>query len=63
MLRHTYASHMTIIGVHPARLQKLMGHSSISETERYIHLAPTDTQDAVKQLESARDADAARVAA
>jgi len=36
----------------PARvIQELAGHASIMTTERYMHLAPGSTRDAVKRLE------------
>ena len=37
-LRHTYASRLITGGVSIARLQKLLGHDSITTTERYAHL-------------------------
>jgi len=37
-LRHTYASRLVTNGVTIARVQKLLGHSSIVTTERYGHL-------------------------
>jgi integrase len=37
-LRHTYASRLVTAGVSLARVQKLLGHSSIVTTERYGHL-------------------------
>jgi len=39
-LRHTYASWLVMSGVDLYTVQRLMGHSSISMTERYSHLAP-----------------------
>ena len=37
-LRHTYASRLVTAGVSLARVQKLLGHSSIVTTERYANL-------------------------
>lgn len=39
-LRHTFASHFMMKGGNLYDLQKLMGHSQISTTERYAHLSP-----------------------
>lgn len=50
-LRHTYASWLVQNGVNLYTVQKLLGHSTISQTERYSHLAPSTLQDAVKVLE------------
>lgn len=38
-LRHTFASRLVTAGVPMARVQKLLGHDSITTTERYGHLA------------------------
>jgi integrase len=40
-LRHTYASRLVTNGVSIARLQLLLGHESITTTERYAHLMDT----------------------
>jgi site-specific recombinase XerD len=37
-LRHTYASWLAIAGVSLRRIQELLGHKSITTTERYSHL-------------------------
>jgi integrase len=50
-LRHTYASWLVQNGVNLYTVQKLLGHSTISQTERYSHLAPSTFQDAVRVLE------------
>jgi integrase len=39
-LRHTFASHFIMAGNNILTLQKLLGHSSITVTMRYAHLAP-----------------------
>lgn len=49
-LRHTFASHLVINGADLYYVSKLMGHSSIKQTEKYAHLAPTDLKSAIKKL-------------
>lgn len=49
-LRHTFASHLVINGADLYYVCKLMGHSSIKQTEKYAHLAPTDLKSAIKKL-------------
>jgi integrase len=39
-LRHTFASHLAMMGVSVFDIQKLMGHADIKTTMRYMHLAP-----------------------
>lgn len=39
-LRHTFGSHLAMSGVSVFDIQKLMGHSDIRTTMRYMHLAP-----------------------
>ncbi|HMI85973.1 MAG TPA: tyrosine-type recombinase/integrase [Polyangiaceae bacterium] len=39
-LRHTFASHWMLGGGSLFRLQRVLGHSTITMTERYSHLAP-----------------------
>ena len=51
-LRHSFASKLVIGGVDFYRVSKLMGHSSITMTERYSHLAPKHMEDALKVLNS-----------
>jgi integrase len=40
-LRHTFASHWTMKGGDLFRLQKILGHASVSMTLRYSHLSPS----------------------
>ena len=39
-LRHTFASWSVMKGVDLYTVQKLLGHTSITTTQRYAHLAP-----------------------
>ena len=50
-LRHTYASWLTQGGVNLYEVQVLMGHSNISMTQRYSHLAPDNFKKAISVLE------------
>jgi integrase len=50
-LRHTYASHLAMRGVHMRALQELLGHKNILMTQRYSHLSPEHLQGAVKLLD------------
>lgn len=50
-LRHTFASLLVIKGTPLRHIQKLLGHSSISITERYAHLADEHLAEAVNVLE------------
>ena len=50
-LRHSFASRLVERGVDLYTVSKLLGHSSISMTERYSHLRPATLQAAVKTLE------------
>lgn len=50
-LRHTFASWLVSEGVELAKIRDLLGHSSITMTERYAHLAPSRLHDAVNVLD------------
>lgn len=54
-LRHTFASRLVQSGVSLQVVQQLLGHSSITITQRYAHLAPDQLADAVAALERATD--------
>jgi site-specific recombinase XerD len=45
--RHTYATSLVRRGVDIHVVQRLMGHSSIATTSRYLHLLDADLLDAV----------------
>jgi len=48
--RHTFGSRLARAGVHMRVIQELMGHSSISMTERYLHPAEDQLRQAVQAL-------------
>lgn len=52
VLRHTFASHLTMRGGKPREVQELLGHSDIKVTMRYAHLSPAVKRDAVALLEA-----------
>lgn len=51
VLRHTYASHLTMRGVPLKVVQELLGHKSLAMTCRYSHLAPEVRNEAVAVLD------------
>lgn len=50
-LRHTFCSRLVQRGVHLVTVKELAGHSDVSVTMRYSHLAPHNYTDAIKVLE------------
>lgn len=49
-LRHTFASHLAMKGVPLNAVQTLLGHSSITTTMRYAHVAPSALRSAIELL-------------
>jgi integrase len=49
-LRHTFASHLAMKGVPLNAVQALLGHSVITTTMRYAHLAPSTLRAAIDML-------------
>ena len=52
-LRHTFASHAVISGVPIPVVARLLGHSHVRMTLRYVHVSDRDTQDAAERVGSA----------
>jgi integrase len=52
VMRHSFASHLVMRGVAIRAVQELMGHASIVITQRYAHLAPHVSQNAVRLLDA-----------
>ncbi len=51
VLRHTFCSQLAMRGASPQQIQKLAGHATLAMTERYMHLSPKVTADAVRLLD------------
>ena len=54
VLRHTFASHFIMNGGNILVLQRILGHSSLTMTMRYAHLAPENLKSAVAVLDRLR---------
>ena len=54
-LRHTFASRLAQAGVPITVIKELMGHSTITVTMRYAHLAPSNLRSAVRALDPVED--------
>jgi len=50
-LRHTFGSRLSAAGVSPFVIKDLMGHASITSTQRYIHHNLADYEKATRKLE------------
>jgi site-specific recombinase XerD len=53
VLQHTFCSHLAMKGVPARAIHELARHSDLSTTQRYMHLSPAATEDAIRLLESA----------
>lgn len=50
VLRHTFCSHLAMLGKPAKAIQELAGHASITTTERYMHLGPDVAREAIEGL-------------
>lgn len=55
-LRHTFGSRCAVAGVPVSVIQRLMGHSSITTTSRYLHATGEDARRGIELLEQATTA-------
>jgi integrase len=53
--RHTCASRLAMVGNSAPLIKKWMGHTSLSTTERYMHLAPASVDTMIASLEKFKD--------
>lgn len=51
VLRHTFCSHLAMRGAAPKAIQELVGHSTLTMTLRYMHLAPSALMEAIGLLD------------
>ena len=62
-LRHSFASHLAMRGASLKVIQDLLGHSTITMTMRYAHLAPEIAREAVRLLDQLSEGRCSVVAA
>jgi integrase len=55
MLRHTFCSHLAMLGAPARAIQELAGHQDLTTTQRYMHLSPAALGTAVQLLDKRRE--------
>lgn len=53
-LRHSFCSHLSMLGAPVNSIRELAGHSELSVTQRYMHLSPSALDGAIRLLEGGR---------
>lgn len=48
--RHTFASRLAMAGTDLLTIARLLGHSTVKQTEKYAHLSPSHVRDAVERI-------------
>jgi integrase len=51
ILRHSFCSHLAMRGAPTKAIQELAGHQQLSTTQRYMHLAPSAREGAIRLLD------------
>ncbi len=51
-LRHSFCSHLSMLGAPVNSIRELAGHGELSVTQRYMHLSPSALDDAIRLLET-----------
>lgn len=52
VLPHTFCSHLAMQGEPARAIQELAGHKDLSTTQRYMHLSPAATFNAIRLLDA-----------
>ena len=52
IFRHTFASRLVVAGVDAPTIARLLGHTTLSITDAYMHLSPGHLLSAMERLES-----------
>lgn len=58
-LRHTFCSHLSMLGAPVNSIRELAGHGELSVTQRYMHLSPSALDAAIRLLDGRGDIGAA----